>query len=127
MSARLALAGGTMTADDFLLHAPDFDLKGKLRVDPAGALSGVAELTLSDALSKEAQSRNRDLKLLFEQGRITLPASLGGTLQQPRVLPDLESALKRAAQNKINTEIDKAKNRATGELQKGLQRLFKRP
>jgi hypothetical protein len=127
MSARLALAGGAMSADNFLLHAPDFDLQGKLRVDPAGALSGDAQLTLSDALSKEAQSRNKDLKLLFEEGRITLPASLGGTLQQPRVLPDVQSALKRAAMNKMNTEIDKAKKRATGELQKGLKRLFGKP
>ena len=84
-------------------------------------------VTLSDALSKEAQSRNRDLKLLFEDGRITLPATLSGSLRQPSVLPDMESALKRAAHNKINSEIEKAKKRATGEFQKGLERLFRRP
>jgi len=42
------------------------------------------------------------------------------------VLPDMESALKRAAHNKINSEIEKAKKRATGEFQKGLERLFRR-
>jgi uncharacterized protein involved in outer membrane biogenesis len=127
LTAQLALAGGAMSADKLVLHSPDFDLKGQANVSPSGALSGRAEMTLSDALSKEAQSRNSDLKLLFEDGRITLPATLSGTLQQPTVLPDLESALKRAARNKINSEIDKAKKRATGELQKGLERLFKRP
>ena len=116
-----------MQADDLVLHSPDFDLKGQAHASPTGALSGQAQMTLSDALSKEAQSRNRDLKLLFEDGRITLPATLSGSLQQPTVLPDLESALKRAARNKINAEVDKAKKRATGELQKGLERLFKRP
>jgi uncharacterized protein involved in outer membrane biogenesis len=116
LTAQLALAGGAMSADNLVLHAPDFDLKGKARVSPGGALSGVAQITLSDALSKEAQSRNRDLKLLFEDGRITLPATLSGTLQQPTVLPDLGSALQRAARNKVK-----------GELQKGLERLFKRP
>ena len=37
-------------------------------------------------------------------------------LQQPTVMPDLQSALKRAARNKVKSE-----------LQKGLERLFKRP
>jgi len=127
LTAHLALAGGAMSADDLVLHSPDFDLKGQAHVSPTGALSGHAQMTLSDALSKEAQSRNRDLKLLFEEGRITVPATLSGTLQQPSVLPDLQSALTRAARNKINSELDKARKRATGELQKGLERLFKRP
>jgi uncharacterized protein involved in outer membrane biogenesis len=127
LTAQLALAGGAMSADNLVLHSPDFDLNGQAHVSPTGALSGHAQMTLSDALSKEAQSRNRDLKLLFEEGRITLPATLSGSLQQPTVLPDLESALKRAARNKINSELDKAKKRATGEFQKGLERLFKRP
>ncbi len=127
LTAQLALAGGAMSADNLVLHSPDFDLKGQARVSPAGALSGQAQMTLSDALSKEAQSRNKDLKLLFEEGRITLPVSLSGTLQQPMVMPDLESALKRAARNKINSELDKVKKRATGEFQKSLDRLFKRP
>jgi hypothetical protein len=116
-----------MTADNLALHSSDFDLNGQAHVSPAGGLSGRAQMTLSDALSKEAQSRNRDLKLLFEDGRITLPATLSGSLQQPSVLPDMESALKRAARNKITSEIDKAKKRATGEMQKGLERLFRRP
>jgi AsmA protein len=127
LTAQLALAGGAMSADNLVLLAPDFDLKGQARVSPAGALSGQAQMTLSDALSKEAQGRNKDLKLLFEEGRITLPVTLSGTLQQPTVMPDLQSALKRAARNKINAELDKAKKRATGELQKGLDRLFRRP
>jgi hypothetical protein len=127
LTARMALAGGAMTADNLALHSPDFDLNGQARVSPEGGLSGRAQMTLSDALSKEAQSRNRDLKLLFEDGRITLPATLSGSLQQPSVLPDMESALKRAAHNKINSEIEKAKKRATGEFQKGLERLFRRP
>jgi uncharacterized protein involved in outer membrane biogenesis len=127
LTAQLALAGGAMSADDLVLHSPDFDLKGQARVSPAGNLSGRAQMTLSDALSKEAQSRNRDLKLLFEDGRITLPATLSGTLQQPTVLPDLGSALKRAARNKISSELDKALKRSTGDLQKGIGRLFKKP
>ena len=76
LTAQLALAGGAMSADNLVLHSPDFDLKGQARVSPDGALSGDAQMTLSDALSKEAQSRNRDLKLLFEDGRITVPATL---------------------------------------------------
>jgi uncharacterized protein involved in outer membrane biogenesis len=127
LTAQLALAGGAMSADHLVLHSPDFDLTGQAHVSPAGALSGDAQMILSDALSKEAQSRNRDLKLLFEDGRITLPATLSGSLQQPTVMPDLQSALKRAARNKINSEIDKATKRATGDLKKKLQGLFKRP
>ena len=127
LTAQLALAGGAMSADHLVLHSPDFDLNGQAHVSPTGALSGQAQMTLSDALSKEAQSRNKDLKLLFEDGRITLPATLSGSLQQPTVMPDMQGALKRAARNKINSEIDKATKRATGDLQKKLGGLFKRP
>ena len=80
---------------------------------------------LSDALSAEAQSKNRDLKLAFEGGRVTLPVTIAGTLTNPRVLPDINDALRRAARNRAGAEIDKAKKKGGDELQAQLDRLLK--
>ena len=127
ITAHLALAGGAMSADDFKMHSPDFDLNGRLHVDPAGALGGGATLQLSDALSKEAQSTNKDLKLMFEDGRITLPATIGGALDSPRVLPDVADLLKRAARNAVKGQVDKAKQQGTDAVKKKLRSLFPKP
>jgi AsmA protein len=124
LSAKLSLAGGAMTADDVTMHAPDFDLRGRARVASNNALSGQAQLTLSDALSREAQGKNKDLKLMFEDGRITLPVALSGTLLQPSVSPDMGNLLARAAQNKMKAEINRATGKAGNDL---LRKLFKRP
>ena len=80
---------------------------------------------LSDALSAEAQSQNRDLKLAFEGGRVTLPVKIAGTLTSPRVLPDINDALRRAARNRASAEVDKAKKKGSDELKRQLDRLLK--
>ena len=125
ITASLAVSSGALATDDFVLHSPDFDLHGRLRVDTGGRLSGDADLMLSDELSKQAQSRNRDLKLAFEDGRVTLPVSIAGTLTSPRVLPDISDALRRAARNRGFAEVDKLKQKASDELKRGVGRLLK--
>lgn len=124
ITARLGLSDGWLRAEDFMLHSPDFDLIGRVAVDPTGRLDGNVDVVLSEALSKEAQGTNRDLKLTFEDGRITLPATIGGTLASPRVLPDLNAALERAARNRLETEVEKAKKGAAEEIRKRLEQLF---
>jgi hypothetical protein len=125
IAATVALSAGAMATDHFHMHSPDFDLTGSLRVGADRRLSGGADLTLSPALSKEAQQKNRDLKLTFEDGRITLPATIGGTLTHPQVMLDLGAALARAARNRLQAEIDKAKKKAADELKRRLERLIK--
>ena len=127
LTGHVTLDGGTMSADNVVLHSPDFDLTGAVHVDPRGALSGRARVTLSDAMTKQAQGTNKDLKLLFENGRITLPATIAGTLAAPSVVPDVGDLLSRAARNEVNKEVNKAKLRATDQLQKSLGGLFKKP
>jgi len=61
---------------------------------------------------------------MFEDGRIALPVALSGTLLQPSVTPDMGTLLARAAQNKMRAELNKATNKAAGDL---LNRLFKKP
>jgi hypothetical protein len=123
--ATVAVAGGGMSTDRFHMHSPDFDLTGRLRVSPAHALSGRADLILSEALSTEAQQRNRDLKLTFEGGRITLPATIGGTLTHPQVVPDLAAALTRAARSRVLSEIEKARKKAADRIRRELDRIIK--
>lgn len=125
ITSTVALSGGAMATDHFHMHSPDFDLTGSLRVSADEHLTGRADLTLSDALSKEAQQKNRDLKLTFEDGRITVPATIGGTLTHPQVTLDLSAALARAARNRLQSEIDKAKKKAADRIKRELQRLIK--
>lgn len=125
ITSTVALSAGAMATDRFHMHSPDFDLTGALRVSPDGHLTGRADLTLSDALSTEAQRKNRDLRLTFEDGRITLPATIGGTLAQPQVMLDVGAALARAARNRLQSEIDKAKKKAADELKRRIERLIK--
>ncbi|HEX6210708.1 MAG TPA: AsmA-like C-terminal region-containing protein [Methylomirabilota bacterium] len=127
ITARLGVDRGWLRADDFVLHSPDFDLMGQVTVAPDGRLQGHVDLVLSEALSKEAQSRNRDLDLTFEDSRITLPAVVGGSLASPTVLPDLQAALTRAARRRIEEEVDEAKKKAVDQIRKGLERLIPRP
>ena len=125
IAASFGVASGTLSTDDFVLHSPDFDLTGRLRIEPGGRISGDADLMLSDELSAQAQSKNRDLKLAFEGGRVTLPVTIAGTLTNPRVLPDINDALRRAARNRVGEELDKAQKKAADELKRGLNRLLK--
>ena len=126
LTGHLTLAGGAMSADNVDMHSPDFDLTGTVHVDPRGVLSGRAKVTLSDAMTRQAQGTNKDLKLLFENGKITLPATISGTLAAPSVLPDAGDLLSRAARNEMNLQINKAKLQASDQLQKSLGGLFKR-
>ncbi len=127
LTGHVTLSGGAMSADNVAMHSPDFDLTGVVHVDPRGALSGRGRVTLSDAMTKEAQGKNKDLKLLFEDGRITLPATIAGTFAAPTVLPDVGDLLSRAARNEMNKQVNKATHQATDQLQKSLGGLFKKP
>jgi uncharacterized protein involved in outer membrane biogenesis len=122
LGATLRVADGGLSTDDLALAATDVDLtaSGTLRLADMGADFG-GRAQLSETLSREAGT---DLyRYAQEGGRVTLPVTVSGPIQQLAVRVDLADAAKRAIKNRATEEINKALER---NLPKGLGGLFSR-
>ena len=90
----------------------------------ASAIDLTGRVQLSDALSQQA---GRDLvRYTQEQGRVTLPVTVGGTVEQPRVSVDAGDMAKRALRNAANEQVSRAKAEATTAVTRKLGGLFGR-
>lgn len=100
LGGTFTLAGGTLTSDDLAMASRDFDLTGRATFSlTSGDLSGRADVRLSRELTAQAGT---DLRRFTQQeGRIVVPATISGTLEQPRVALDIADATKRAIGNEL--------------------------
>jgi hypothetical protein len=100
LGGTFALAGRVVDSSDITMASRDFYLNGRGRVELAsGALSARGDVALSSELSAQA---GVDLRRYAQQdGRVVVPATLGGTLQQPTVALDVAAATRRALGNEI--------------------------
>jgi uncharacterized protein involved in outer membrane biogenesis len=124
LGATLALAGGTITTNDFAMTSTDADLTGAGTLRLATMMTNLdGQVRLSEALS---QKGGTDLyRYTQEGGRVTLPAKVSGPLANLSVQIDIGQAVARAARNKAAEELNKAIER---NLPGGLGGLFrKRP
>jgi len=104
IDASFSLAKQVFTADAFALHSPDVDIvgSGTLNVDTK-ALNGALDLSLSEALSKQAGT---DLARFTREGnRVVLPARIGGTIAEPRITIDAAAAAKRGLRNEMQRRL----------------------
>lgn len=104
LDATFSLANRIVTAQALSLHSDDADVvgSGTLALD-SKALSGRADLSLSEALSAQA---GRDLARYTREGnRIVLPATIGGTLSAPRISIDAAAAVQRGLRNEIQRRL----------------------
>jgi len=104
LAARFSLANRVLNAEAFELHSTDADVvgTGTLNLD-SEALDGRGDVTLSEALSKQAGT---DLYRYAREGnRVVLPANLGGTLTMPRLTIDVGAAAKRGLKNEVERRI----------------------
>ena len=119
LGGTMTIAGGSASTQDLKLESKDLLLaaSGAVRLDGT-AINLVGQVQLSDELSKQA---GRDLVRYTQdaQGRVTLPATIGGSADNPQVRIDVGSMAKRAITNKANEEAQKV-------LKKGLGGLFKK-
>jgi uncharacterized protein involved in outer membrane biogenesis len=104
MTATFSLADQRVTTEDLSLEAPDVDVLGRgsleLRTD---RLDGRANLVLSDALSSQA---NRAVYRYTQMGnRVVLPATIGGTLSEPRIGIDAAAAVRRGVANEVERRL----------------------
>ena len=118
LGGTLTLANGEGTTQNLQFESKDVSLgaAGTVRLDGTVVdLKGRAQL--SEALSKQAGSDL--LRYTQEQGRVTLPATIGGTVENLRVRIDAADLAKRAVRNRATDEAHKA-------VVKGLGNLLKR-
>lgn len=104
LGGRFALAGGVLSSDDIALASRDFDMaaNGSLRL-ATGAVNARADVVLSKELTDQAGTDLR--RYAQEDGRVVVPATIGGTLQSPRVAPDIAAATRRAVGNELKRRI----------------------
>ena len=109
LGGTFALAGGTLTSNDMTMTSRDFDMagNGSLRIE-TGAVDARSLVVLSEELTAQAGT---DLRRYAQQdGRVTVPVTVGGTLEQPVVSVDIAAAAQRAIGNEL-------KRRATSLLE----------
>jgi hypothetical protein len=104
MDLKFGLQNQVFTADALSLHSRDVDLVGAGTLATATkGLAGKFDISLSEALSAQA---GNDLVRYTRQGnRVVLPASLGGTLDSPRVTIDAGAAVKRGLRNEVEGRL----------------------
>lgn len=104
LTATVSLANQIARSEDISMIAGEFDVaaRGTLSL-PGHVLDLRAELLLSPELSARA---GRDLYRYTREGdRIVLPATITGTIEQPRVRIDAEAAVKRGLRNEVERRL----------------------
>jgi hypothetical protein len=103
------MSDGALRSDRIAMASRDFDLagRGSMRIE-SGAVDARADVVLSEELTAQAGT---DLRRYADQdGRVIVPATVGGTLSRPSVSIDVASAARRAVGNEL-------KRRATSFLE----------
>ncbi|HEX6464331.1 MAG TPA: AsmA-like C-terminal region-containing protein, partial [Vicinamibacterales bacterium] len=99
------LAKETLATENLTLEARDFTASGPVTLNLAsGALQSRVDLVLSPELSAQAGTDLR--RYAGQNGRVFLPATVGGTLTHPKVFVDTTAALRRAAENELKRKAD---------------------
>jgi uncharacterized protein involved in outer membrane biogenesis len=115
LGATLAVADGAARTDDLRFESNDLLLSavGGVRLD-GSAIDMKGQVQLSDELSKQA---GRDLvRVTQEQGRVTLPVTVGGSADRLQVRIDIAAATKRALTNRATDAVEGAIERNLGGL-----------
>ena len=105
-----SLANRVLALNPLALRSQDADVDGQATLSLATkGLDGHARLLLSEALSAQAGT---DLaRFTREAGRVILPATISGTLNQPRVSIDAAETIQRGLKNELQRRLDRFLNR----------------
>lgn len=107
MSASYALAGGVVTLSDLKFESRDVSLDGSGTMRVA---SRALDITANARLSKELTAQaGRDLvRYTAENGQVTVPATVKGTIDAPDVGINLGSMAGRAVKNELQRQTESA-------------------
>jgi uncharacterized protein involved in outer membrane biogenesis len=100
LGGTFALASGALSSEDLAMASRDFDMTGRGTMRLAsGDLDARVNVILSPELTAQAGT---DLRRYAQQdGRVVVPATIGGTLPRPAVALDVASATRRALENEL--------------------------
>lgn len=125
LGATIVFANGAMTTNDLQFESRDVLLSAEGVVQLAASTMNLkGRVQLSDALSQQANAEL--VRYTQDKGRVTLPATVSGSLQAPRVGIDAGDMAKRALRNAANEQKERAKAEATKAVSKKLGSLFGR-
>jgi uncharacterized protein involved in outer membrane biogenesis len=107
MSAAYALAGGVVTLSDLTFESRDVSLDGSGTMRVA---TRALDITANARLSKELTAQaGRDLvRYTAENGQVTVPATVTGTIDAPDVGVNLGSLAGRAMKNELQRQTESA-------------------
>ena len=95
LGGTFALRNSVVSSENLAMESRDFDLAGRGSLNLAtGELDARADVVLSRELTEQAGTDFR--RYAQEDGRIVVPATIGGTLERPAVSLDVAAAAKRA-------------------------------
>jgi uncharacterized protein involved in outer membrane biogenesis len=117
LGATFEIGNGSASTEDLRGESRDLTLTARGAVGLTGnPVNLKGQVQLSEALSQQS---GRDLvRYTQEQGRVTVPATIAGSVENLTVHIDVASMAQRAAANRANEEVQKA-------LKKGLGRFIK--
>ena len=100
LGGNFTLAAATLASENLALEARDFTARGSAALNvESGAVDSRLDVILSQELTAQAGT---DLRRYAEQnGRVIVPATIGGTLTHPTVSVDVAAAGTRAIQNEL--------------------------
>ncbi|MEZ5285848.1 MAG: AsmA-like C-terminal region-containing protein [Vicinamibacterales bacterium] len=107
LGATYTLAGGVVTLRDLSFASRDVELSGAGTLTLAG---GGLDITADAKLSRELTAQaGRDLvRYTAENGQVTVPATVTGTVESPQVGINVGSVAKRAVTNEIKRQTESA-------------------
>src|SRR4029450_9635044 len=89
-----------LTSDNLSLASRDFDVNGRSTLQlSTGALDARGDVALSRDLTAQAGTDLR--RYAQEDGRVIVPATVGGTINRPQVSVDVAAAAARAFRNEF--------------------------
>ena len=100
LGGSFSLAAGVVSSDNLTMDSRDFDMSGRgsFRLS-TGAVDARADVVLSEELTSQAGT---DLRRYAQQdGRVIIPATITGTLHQPKVSLDVAAAMQRAVGSEL--------------------------
>ena len=100
LGGNFSLQNGLVRTDNLSFQSRDFDMTGRATLTvPGGAVNATVDVILSAELTAQAGTDLR--RYAQEDGRIIVPARIGGTIGDPQVTPDITAAAARALQNEM--------------------------
>ena len=100
LGGSFSLADGAIASNNLIMNSRDFDMSGRGSLRLANAtVDAHADVILSPELTAQAGTDLR--RYAQEDGRVIVPATVSGTLQQPRVSLDIAAATRRAIGNEL--------------------------